>query len=228
MWQLPLRLRLDERADFETFVAGENAEALALLQRFSEDAREPYIYLWGPPGSGKSHLLQAVCQRAHQLAQTPAYLPLRELVGLDPELLQSLEQLDLVCIDDLDAIAGRAEWEGALFALYNRLRDAGRRLLVSAGQPPAGLGVALKDLSSRLGWGPALRLRELHDPEKEGLLIEAAARRGMTLGPEAARYLLSHQPRDLRSLLAVIERLDGLSLATQRRLTIPFIRQHLG
>lgn len=228
MWQLPLRLRLDERADFETFVAGGNAEALALLQRFCQDFREPFLYLWGPVGSGKSHLLRAVCQRAHQLGQSPAYLPLRELLDLGPGILHDLERPDLVCIDDLDPIIGPPEWESALFSLYNRLRDAGRRLLVSAGRPPAGLGVALGDLGSRLAWGPALRLRPLQDADKQQLLIETAARRGLDLGPEAASYLLSRQPRDLRSLLAQIERLDELSLATQRRLTIPFIREHLG
>ncbi len=228
MWQMPLPLKLDERAEFETFVAGENAETLALLRRLAETGEEPFVYLWGPEGSGKTHLLQAVCQRAHQLGGTPAYLPLRALTGHSPEIFQDLEHLDLVCADDLDSIVGRPEWESGFFGLYNRVRDTGGALLVSARQAPAALGVALKDLASRLAWGPVLRLRELHDPDKQRLLVETAARRGMELGPEAARYLLSRQPRDLRSLLALVGRLDEMSLATQRRLTIPFIREHLG
>ena len=228
MRQLPLRLVLDERADFEGFVAGPNAEAVALLERFARGEGEPFVYLWGPRGSGKSHLLQAVCHRAHRAGTALSYLPLNELAALGPAILEDLDRLDLVCIDDIERAAGLPEWEHGLFHLYNGLRQRGGRLLVGAGCAPAALSLTLADLRSRLGWGLVLRMAALDDADKERLLVLSAARRGMELSPGAARYLVHRHPRDLPALLDTLERLDELSLAARRRLTIPFIRRHVG
>jgi DnaA family protein len=228
MRQLPLRLRLDERADFESFLAGPNAEPVALLEQFAEGAGEPFLYLWGPAGSGKSHLLQAACRRAHRRGTTLGYLPLNELAALDPDILEDMDQRDMVCIDGVQRAAGTPQWEQALFRVFNGLRDRGGRLLVSADRAPAALELALPDLRSRLGWGLVLRIAPLSDADKERLLVQSAARRGMELSPEAARYLVSRNRRDIPSLLETLDRLDQLSLEARRRLTIPFIRRHLG
>ncbi|MGD2083467.1 MAG: DnaA regulatory inactivator Hda [Chromatiales bacterium] len=228
MRQLPLRLPLDERADFEGFLPGPNAEPLALLQGFAARADEPFVYLWGPPGSGKSHLLQAVCHRAHREGATPSYLPLGEVLALGPDILEDMDRLDMVCIDDVERAAGTPEWERALFRLYNGLRDRGGRLLVSAERAPVALDLTLPDLRSRLSWGLVLRIAPLDDADKERLLMLSAARRGLDLSPEAARYLVSRNRRDLPALLGALDRLDELSLAARRRLTIPFIRRHVG
>jgi DnaA family protein len=227
MRQLPLRLKLDERADFDGFLPGPNAEPLALLERFARGAGEPFVYLWGPGGSGKSHLLQAVCHRAHRDGAVLSYLPLGQLLAHGAGLLEDLDRLDLVCVDDIGAAAGLADWERALFGLYNGLRDRGGRLLVSGDRPPAALELSLPDLRSRLGWGLVLRIAALGDADKERLLMLSAGRRGMELSAEAARYLVSRHRRDLPALLGTLERLDELSLAARRRLTIPFIRRHL-
>jgi DnaA family protein len=142
-------------------------------------------------------------------------------------MVEGLEALDLVCIDDVQLIAGHPQWEEALFDLFNRLRAAGGRLLISGDQPPSSLSLELPDLTSRLSWGLVLRLRDLTDSDKQALLMHNARQRGMELPADVARYLVNRRERDLRSLLATIERLDTLSLAAQRKLTIPFVRQHL-
>ena len=156
------------------------------------------------------------------------YLPLQELLTLAPELLEGLEQQALIAIDDVQAIAGMPQWEEALFHLYNRVRDCGHRLVVSATVAPAGLTLTLPDLTSRLGWGPVFQLAALSDTDKRAALQMRARRRGLELGNEVPEYLLRRCPRDMDSLFSLLNQLDRASLVAQRRLTIPFVRELLG
>lgn len=222
--QLPLGVGLKDDATFANFLAGPNSEAVAVLQAEAERA----LYLWGGWGSGRTHLLQAACHACAAAGGAPAYLPLSEFKSLDPAVLEGLEAAPLVTLDDVQAVAGRGDWEAALFDLYNRVREAGGRLVAVADAPPAGLGLALPDLASRLGWGPVYHLQPLDDDQKMAALRARAGRRGLELGEEVVRYLLRRCPRDLHSLFALLERLDHASLAAQRRLTIPFVRDFLG
>jgi len=214
--QLPLRFRVREEITFDDYLSGPNCEAVDLLHC----GTEPYAYLWGAVGVGKSHLLQAACRTR----EAAAYLPLGELVDHDPGVLDGLENLDLVCLDDLERVAGNETWERALCDLYNRLREAGVLLRAAGVVAPTALRLTLADLVSRLGWGPVYHLQALNDPEKATALRLRARSRGMDLPEEVARYLLRHQPRDNASLFKLLDYLDQASLAAQRRLTIPFVR----
>jgi len=221
--QLPLRIGLRDSATLGNFLTGPNAEAVAAL----EQSDEPFVYLWGASGTGKSHLLQAVCHEFAATGGTPAYLPLAE-ERLAPEVCEGLEAMPLVCFDDVQAVAGEPEWEVALFHLYNRVREAGGRLLAAGTAPPGQLGFGLPDLRSRLGWGPVFHLQPLSDDQKVEALCRRASARGITLGPEVARYLMRRYRRDTHGLFDLLERLDRASLAAKRRLTIPFVRELLG
>ena len=225
--QIPLGFRLRERASFDSFQPGENAQLLFQLRDFADGQGEAFLYLWGGPGSGRSHLLQAVCRQAAERQRTPAFIPLQEMDRFDPGIFSDLEQMDLVCIDDLQMIAGKASWEKALFRLFNRMREGGSQLLVSADQSPARLGVKLPDLHSRLEWGVSYRLLPLNDECRMQALIVGARRRGMELPQESARYIIRHSPRDMESLQRLLAELDRASLAAQRRLTVPFVKQIL-
>ncbi|MGM0594792.1 MAG: DnaA regulatory inactivator Hda [Pseudomonadota bacterium] len=219
--QLPLRIGLRDSATFANFWPADNAAAChTLAQR-----QEPFVYLWGSSGSGKTHLLQAACHAVSEAGGTAIYLPLAESAELHPAMLEGMEQMALVCLDDLDAVAGDAAWEQALFHLYNRLRESGNHLIAAASAAPASLGIELPDLVSRLGWGPVYQLNLLDDVGKAQALRQRASNRGMVLSPEVANYLLSRAPRDMHALFALLERLDEHSLAAQRRLTIPFVRE---
>lgn len=220
--QLPLRIGLRDSATFANFHPGENASACHAL----EQRQEPFIYLWGAGGSGKTHLLQAACHAMSEAGQAAIYLPLSE-PGLMPVMLEGMEQMALVCLDDIDAVAGDPTWEQALFHLYNRLRDNGHHLVAAGSAPPAALGLCLPDLVSRLGWGPVFKLQHLSDEAKGEALRRRAANRGMALSPEVTSYLLQRAPRDMHALFALLERLDEVSLAAQRKLTIPFVREFL-
>ena len=221
--QLPLGIGLKDFATFDNFYAVGNELVLQALQQ----GNDSMIYLWGPRGSGKSHLLQALCHATAAKGLAPVYLPLQELIALSPALLQGLEQQALITSDDIQVIAGITQWEEALFHLYNQVRDGGHRLVVSANVAPAGLALSLPDLASRLAWGPVFQLIPLTDADKRAALQMRARRRGLEMGNDVAEYLLRRCPRDMDSLFSLLNQLDHASLAAQRRLTIPFVRELL-
>ena len=226
--QLPLSIRWNDAASLESFeVMPVNQSVVAAVRALSQSG-EFCTYLFGPAGCGKSHLAQAACRQAAHAGHTSFYLPLREAGQFGPEVLQGLESLDLVVVDDIDAVAGHAVWEETLFHLYNRIGDAGGRLLITASQRPDHAGLALPDLTSRLAWGLVLRLEPLDDDHRLRALRRRAAFRGLELGGEVGRYLLARCPRETAYLFELLDRLDREALAAQRRLTIPFVKAVTG
>lgn len=229
--QLPLGVRLRDDATFANYYPGANAAALGYVERLCEaDAgwAESLIYLWGGAGVGRTHLLQAACLRFEQLGEPAVYLPLAELVAHGPIMLDNLEQFELVCLDDLDAVAGLSDWEEALFHLFNRLRDSGRRLLLAASSSPRELPVKLADLQSRLTLALVFQLQSLSDEDKLRALQLRASRRGLHLSDEVGRFILTRGERSMSALFELLERLDQASLQAQRKLTIPFLKEILG
>jgi DnaA family protein len=225
--QLPLALRLRPQQRLQDYEPGANGQVLAALEQMLRAPGPAQLYLSGPRGVGKSHLLAGLCGAAESRGLSVAYVPLADAQQLHPSLLDGLETMDLLAIDDVQAIAGDPAWEAALFALYNRARDLGHYLAITADCGPAQLAIQLPDLRSRLAWGEAYRLQPLSDADKLNLLATQAQRRGLQLAPDVARYILEHAPRDLPSLLHLLERLDSAALAAQRRLTLPFVREQL-
>lgn len=222
--QLPLQLGPRPSLQLDDYLPGPNGQAISALEDMLQPGGIEQLYLSGPPGTGKTHLLVGLCELAESRGISSVYLPLRECGQWQPALLEGLEAMDLIAIDDVQSIAAQADWEAALFALYNRARDLGRRLLISAEQGPAKLPIELPDLRSRLGWGTAYHLQPLADEDKGRLLQREAARRGLTLSEEVSSYILRHCPRHTPALLQLLDRLDHAALAAQRRLTLPFVR----
>ena len=227
---MPLHFAWRDGLSFQNYFVGgsreSNAEALHHVQQAAvgETGAEQFLFLWGCKSTGKSHVLQAACQSAAEHRRTVVYLPMMELVALTGEIFDGLEQQSLVCIDDVHVIAGKAEWEEALFHFYNRMRDAGNTLLVTADISPSALVTVLPDLQSRLSWGPVIQLKELDDVGKMAALQLRARGRGFDLPDEVAQFLMRRSPRDMSSLFALLDRLDEASLVQQRKLTIPFVR----
>ncbi|WP_245537380.1 DnaA regulatory inactivator Hda [Thiocystis violascens] len=222
--QLHLPIEWIREPTLAEYRPGPNAEALALVSTMAAGDGEPFLFLFGNAGTGKTHLLQAACLAATRQGLQTHFVPLGT-TGLEPSLFDDLERLDLVAIDDVQAIAGDAIWERALFDLFNRMREQGRHLLTAAKTTPDALPLGLPDLRSRLQWGPRYCLLPLSDADCEQLLIESARRRGMTLNDDQARYIMNYHARDPTSLLALVARLDSLSLREQRQPTIPLIRR---
>ena len=226
--QLPLDLRLRDHSRFDTFHTDGNGLAAATLKAMAAGAGERQVFLHGGAGSGKTHLLQAACHEAFAQRRSCAYLPLQELQALDPgAVLEGMDGLELLVLDDLQAVAGQPDWERALFGLINQVRERRGQLLLAARAAPEGIGCRLADLSSRLGWGPVFRLDQPGDLQLKAILRKRAASRGLELSGAVVDYLLRHECRDLEVLLSLLDRLDLAALAEQRRLTIPFIREQL-
>lgn len=226
--QLPLGLALRDNARFESFHTGDNEEVVGALQACAAGSDEPLVYVAGSAGLGKTHLLQAACHMAAQHQRSTLYLPLRQAVELTPAIFAGFEQTALVCLDDIDGIAGQPDWEQALFDFFNRVRDAGNTLLVTASARADQCDFALPDLVSRLGWGVTFVLKLLDDDALLAVMIDRARGRGLELPEETAKYILARYPRELHSLFLLFDELDRASLANQRRLTIPFVKSILG
>ena len=225
--QLPLPVQLRDEATLDNFLPSPASRALiAALRTQAGGSGEPIIYLYGPNGVGKSHLLQASC---HLVGAGSVYLPLGEVADCAPEeVLQGIETLKLVCLDDVDRVLGRADWELALFNLVNRARQSGCSLLVAGSAAPRVLAVDLADLRSRLGWGIVYQLAAAGDEEKLAILQFRAARRGLVLADEVCAYVVARASRDMDALLGVLDLLDRASLVEQRALSIPFVKSVLG
>lgn len=225
--QLPLGVELPQTATLDAFVGATNAGVRAAVAALAAGQSEQ-LYLHGPRATGKTHLLQAACRDAAGRGQRGAYVPVSDMGRHAPALLAGMQTLDCLCLDRVGAIAGDREAEIALVGLVDGLRAHGGRLLVADRYPVGELPLVLADLASRLSWGSVHALAEPDDADKETLLVRRAAQRGMRLPAASARFLLRHGPRDVPSLMAALARLDTASLAAQRRLTIPFVKQALG
>jgi DnaA family protein len=227
--QLALALALQDHATFDNFwQSSSNRLALRSAQTLAAQPGPGQLHLVGPEGSGRSHLLQAVCHQLLAAGETAVYLPLALLCEQAPAaVLEGLDAAAALCLDDLHGVLGDPAWDEALFHLYNRLRERGGRWLSAAHAAPGQLRCSLPDLRSRLGWGLVCQLAVLGDDERCAALQWRARRRGLDISDEVARFILHRAPRDLASLFELLERLDRQALAHKRRLTIPFLKSLL-
>ena len=226
--QLPLGFEPGELFTFASFVTGSNTVATGLAQAMASGEGEKQLYFWGEPGLGKSHLLQACCNLAAKKRRTVCYLTQAEIIGQSADMFEGLEQLELICLDDIETWLIDADWETALFDLINRVRENDSRLIMAAAQPPDEVAVRLPDLRSRLAWGPVFQLQALSDKEKYQALSFRAKQSGLELPEKVADYLMQRYPRDMFGLFERLAALDKASMAMQRRLTIPLVRAVFG
>jgi DnaA family protein len=222
MQQLPLGVRIRDRAVFGTFLPARNAQAVDHLTLLAGRHRTETTWICGPHGTGKTHLLQAVCVQASETQA--AYYPMGELSSLGVGVLEELPPLDCLCIDDVDAITGKREWERALFVVLRDMQERGARLVLSAEVPPALIPWSLPDLGSRCSASAVFQLRALDEEEQRDALKLRARVRGFELPDDTARWLQRRFPRDMHTLYELLDTLDEASLVAQRRLTVPFIR----
>ncbi len=221
MSQLVLPLQLADHAVFASFLDSGNETLVATLAGIADGDPGQGCWLWGARATGRTHLLQAVCDRA---GDRSAYVPLAMLAETGPGILDGLASRELVCIDDIDRVLGDAAWERALFNLYNELQDTGGQMIVAATAAPREAPIELADLASRMSRLAVFQVHALDDEQRVAALQLRARHRGIELPGETARFMLRRSRRDMASLYDLLDRLDHEALRAQRRLTIPFVR----
>lgn len=224
--QILLPLESRREASFEGFLPGPNGATVTAVRELLETAGS-CAFLSGPEGSGKTHLLNALCNLARERGLSAFYIAPASLPEDAAEGLAGIESCELLCVDDIDGIAGRPAWEEALFHCFNRMRAHSRHLVLASTRPLASIRFTLPDLGSRLAWGLRLRLAPLEDTDKGRVLERRAAALGVQLPEEVRDYLLKHGARNLASLLASLEAIRSAALAGKRRITVPLAREVL-
>lgn len=229
--QLLLSLSVNREADFENFfTAGQNRLTVNSLKQLVDSDYDDPIYLSGAKSSGKSHLLQAVCHYGESKGQSVLYLPLKEFADLSPDyILEAQEQMQVLCLDDVDAVlegSQKQAWQEALFNLYNQRKARGLPVIFSASVPAHNL-LTLADLQSRLCACLSFQLDKWDDTKRQQLLIFKAERLGMHLDEAVAQYIIEHYSRDNLALMQALAQLDQQSLLQGRKLTKPFAKKVL-
>ncbi|MBT8149095.1 MAG: DnaA regulatory inactivator Hda [Pseudomonadales bacterium] len=234
--QFTLPLKFDSALAFATFWAGSNAQLVAHLIALSEGRAQGWAYIAGSHGSGVSHLLQASVNQASAAGQQVIYLSLQEMLiqagehsELNAaELMDAMEHYQLLCIDDIDALADQPLWQEALFYLLVKLQaQPNVRVIFGGSDGPNNLGLALADLRSRLAGATQFRLQPYSDTDKLRIMQYHAAQRGCEISDEVAQYIVQRFSRDLPSLIDAVHRLDQYAMSESRKLTIPFAKKIL-
>ncbi len=225
--QRVIPIRVEDDTSLESFYSERNQPLIAELKRLlaGERARR-VLYLWGDSGSGKTHLLDACCTAAQKAATKSLYVSLKQ--GLeDIGKLRGVHDDTVVCIDDIEQIAGSEEAQNIIFSLYERITIGTGAIVASGIGPLSSMGIELKDLESRLSSGGTFNIYALNDDEKCKALKLRAAKRGFTLDDNVVEFIMSHYRRDTKSLFALLDKLDSASLQAQRKITVPFVKSLL-
>lgn len=217
MKQIPLAITPASAPTFDAFLPGANAAALAHLRTLQPGAAP--VYVWGPSGAGKTHLLRALADAWQRDG--------RQVGWFDPAApvpWPADEPWDLVVLDDCDRFD--AARQHAAFALFVHAQSAGIAVAAAGRLPPVDLPLR-DDLRTRLGWGHVFAIEPLPEEPARAVLRREADRRGVVLSDDVLDYLLTRFRRDLKHLMALLDRLDGFALAEQRALTVPLLKRML-
>jgi len=226
MQQLPLPVRLRTSSVFSGYVAGPNTAVVQSLfqQRFTAS---PVVYIYGQVATGKTHLLQALCVEAARRQQIAVYFHSDDLRRYGPELLNGSSQYAFICLDDVETLMEEMKWNRALFNVYREFEESGGKLILSSANSPSSYSMPLADFRSRVLGGMILHLQLISESEQHEALRLHASQRGLELPDDTIHYLQRRLPRDMASLCKFLDELDIASLAAQRKLTVPFVKQVL-
>jgi DnaA-homolog protein len=227
MSQIPLPLSFDKRFSFANYIADNAGYIVKHLTELFDETGESLIGLYGGGDSGKTHLLNGCAHYARD-CKIPFHLfDAQQLVQVSAKNFSEFPEGSVIGVDNLDLLAGNRPWEEQFYQLINRVKNAELRLVFTLSRTPRDIGFRLPDLKSRLMWGLLITLQAVDDQQLETILQKRARLLGLKISDDALTYLLSHFSRRLSDQMELLYRLDHISLSSQRKITIPLIKQSL-
>jgi DnaA family protein len=223
--QYPLHFEFRANQTFDDFFAGANAPIIEDLKECVLGHGEQQIFLWAKTGQGKSHLLQACCHHAQKKGFQSFYFDLARYKLHHHAMFLGLDDFEVLCLDNIDAIIGQKKWEQALSAFMQRHYERGNRLIIAATNLPNHMTLKTSDVTNNLSWGLMIQLKTLVNTNTIDALIFKADAMGFELSPQVGRFLMIQHQDDLESLWWLLKKLDRASLSAKRRLTVPFLKQ---
>ena len=221
--QLTFPWNKENKSSFDSFYTTKlNKQLLFLLK---DEALKEDLLIYGAKDSGKTYLLQALCNQFNNQGKSSFFLPMRQAIELSVDILDSLENIELVCIDGIESLVGNKAWEIGLFNLINRSLNSNNRLIFTSAKNIDGMNFELKDLDSRLRKIQSHELHSLADDDILYALKHIANLRCIELGSKEAQYLLTYANRNISDLVKILESLDQLSMEMKRKITIPLIKE---
>lgn len=224
--QLVLPIQAAQQKTFDNFVVGENQLTVQTLQsvayRLSDGAQ--FKYLYGPTGTGKTHLMMASCREVELQGNTQCYIDLQTAIEFPTQALDQVSRSGVFALDHIEVVSGDLITQKCLLSAIERIRNNGGVGWLAGDVPVASLEIELPDLLSRIKSFPAHQLIELDDAQKQQALSLMAQAKGFALSADVARWMLVHESRELHQLSALLDRVDALSLEQKRTVTIPLIK----
>ena len=235
--QLSLGLELSTKMTLNDFINTDNQAITTNIYNLIEleskkithnqNICENSLYLYGPKGSGKTHLLHGICHLANEKQLSSIYLDARSITEKHINSLDDMQYLEVICIDNIEHIAKKKKWELAFFNLFNRVYTQGTSLIMTSSQKPKQLDIQLPDLLSRLQWVLAFKIHELKDDDILKALKNKCKQQGLEISEDTLKFMILRLTRNINDLSIAIERLTNLAISTKRRLTIPFVKKVL-
>ena len=222
--QLALQIQINERASLNNFfVSKNNSKTIQILKNILLDSNNGVqIFIDDLGSNGKSYLLQAICNDFSNSSNSSIYIPMQEAINLDPTILEGVSELNLICIDDVDLINKRREWELALFNLINECYEKDCFLLLSGSVNKL---EAIPDLVTRIKKMETLRLEAINDDE----LLEATQAISKNLNIEISdknmNYLINNSKRDIKTIFRTLSQLEKESLERKKSIGLNLIKE---
>ena len=204
------------------FTSQENSHLLSLLKDsdFLDD-----LFIYGTKESGKTFLLQAMCNSYSSVSKLSLYIPLKKVMNYGVEIFESLENIDLICVDGIEEAISKIEWEKAIFNLINKALISETRLILTSSKDLKSLNFLLPDLESRIRKFQSYELHPINDKDIFDALKYISKLTSINLGDKEAKYLVTYSQRNISNLVHILESLDQLSMEMKRKITIPLIKE---
>ncbi len=218
--QLTFPWNKQNKFTFNDFFFDSPNEEVKLALKNNED-----VFLYGAEDSGKSFLLQSTCNYYASDHKSSVYIPISQAIKHGTGFIDSLEGLDLICLDDIDLIASNKDWEVGIFNLINDCLSSNCRLIFSSCKNPSSINFDLDDLRSRIKRIDHIELYPISDANLPEAIKFISQLRSINLGDKEINYLVTYSKRNMSDLIEVISKLDQLSMELKRKITVPLIKE---